>query len=85
MSLPYEQLDQAEFAVLGSAIVAGYGVGLFTDMAAVAAKAARPLRTFSPDKAAHPAYRGYASEYRRLFAELGGVWHGLAGLRAGVR
>lgn len=66
LNVPYVTLNRQEFAVLGSAILAGYAVGVFTDMAATAQHFVQPVDRVAPDGQSHARYRPYVAEYIRL-------------------
>jgi xylulokinase len=59
-----EVLDAAP---LGSAIIAGVGVGVFESFAAGANKMVRPHRTFEPDAERHSVYDAVYKRYRALY------------------
>jgi xylulokinase len=42
LGVPYQRLKRSEFATWGSALIAGYAVGLFTDIAEAAATTTEP-------------------------------------------
>jgi len=67
LGVPYVNLSREEFSVLGSAILAGYSVGVFTDLAATAKSFVAATARVEPDPARHAAYGPLAEEYVRLF------------------
>lgn len=71
LGISYVRLDQKECAVLGSAIVAGYAVGVFEDLTRVASRFARPIERFEPEsEEVHNHYRQLVALYRSLFDTL---------------
>ena len=71
LGVPYRPLARADLATWGSAIVAGYGVGLIPDMVEAAARSSEPDGApVMPDPATHVTYgpivRTYIDWQRRL-------------------
>jgi xylulokinase len=66
LGVPYVTLNREEFAVLGSAILAGYAVGLFDDLAKTAQKFIKTSDRIKPDRKAHELYRPLVEEYITL-------------------
>lgn len=56
----------SEAAALGAAIVAGIGIGLFTDAADAVTRAVRPGATYLPDPARHADYATLRDSYERI-------------------
>jgi xylulokinase len=67
LGMPYVTLNREEFAVLGSAILAGYAVGVFNDLAATAQRFTQPTGRVEPDMGNHAYYQQFVKEYIRLF------------------
>jgi len=67
-------------APLGDALLAGAGVGLVDDVAAVATRSARITRTFVPQPELRGRYDGLFSIYRSLYPNLKGAFASLAAL-----
>jgi xylulokinase len=67
LGVPYVNLSREEFAVLGSAILAGYSAGVFTDLAATAKSFVATTARVEPAPTRHSAYRPLVEEYIRLF------------------
>jgi xylulokinase len=63
-------INRQDFAPLGSAIIAGYAVGLFNDIADTARGIASTSRDVYPDETNRGMYSGYAKFYDQVFAEL---------------
>ena len=82
LGLRYHVLANADRATLGSAIMAGHGVGIFPDMAATAQAMRHVTRTTVPDPARHRRYQPMAAAYRDAYGDLDGIFRRLAGLRA---
>jgi xylulokinase len=66
LGVPYQRLQRAEFATWGCALIAGYAVGLYSDLAQAAEVAATPYGDpFHPDATAHAAYVPLVEQYIR--------------------
>jgi xylulokinase len=63
LGIPYVLLDRTEVGTLGSAILGGYAVGVFDDMAKAASQATHRAGTVEPDLANHKIYAEYAEVY----------------------
>ena len=82
LGLDYRCLDRDEFGTLGSAIVAGHAVGLFSDMAATASSWSSPREgRIVPHGASRDAYAPYVALYGRLLEETEAVFTGLGAVR----
>lgn len=79
LAIRYVQLNLTEAAALGSAILAGYGAGVFSDFASAAALFTRPVRTFEPDAERSRRYATARQAYRRI-VEDAAVWRQVAAL-----
>jgi xylulokinase len=66
LGIPYVQLSRAEFAVLGAAIVAGYAVGVFSDLKETAGRFVHPTARVEPRPEYHEFYRPLAEAYAAL-------------------
>ena len=75
---PLLALSVSEAACLGAAMLAGYGVGAYHDLAAVADRFARPAAQFDPVPDRHRRHADRISLYRRLYPALRDVLHELA-------
>ncbi len=80
LELPFVRLNLTEAAALGSAILAGYGVGIFTDWEEVASRFVRVDRRFLPEPERARHYRPLARAYRAA-VEARGLWEELAQAR----
>ncbi|MGB9858648.1 MAG: FGGY-family carbohydrate kinase [Moorellaceae bacterium] len=80
LGVPYVSLETEEVAILGSALVAGYAVGLFKDLAGAAKQFARPARRFEVDEKAYVHYRPYRALYTKLYSALKDIYDGIAEL-----
>ena len=70
LGIPYVQLSREEFAVLGSAIVAGYAVGVFTDLKATARQFVHPTSRVEPRTEYHEYYKPLADLYAALLTDM---------------
>jgi xylulokinase len=66
LGIPYVQLSRSEFAVLGSAILAGYAAGVFSDLKATARQFVHPTARVEPRPEYHEFYRPLAEAYAAL-------------------
>jgi xylulokinase len=80
MGMPYVRLDRDDLAALGTAILAGYAVGIYDDMAAVAERFAGAREHFEPRPAVHAFYRQYAEFYGRLLTQAEPAYAAMADL-----
>lgn len=78
LGVPYVNLNREEFPVLGSAILAGYGVGIFDDLAATAERFTRPTDRLEPNMASHAFYQPLVEQYIGLFKLTKPVFDALA-------
>ncbi|MCS6828216.1 MAG: FGGY family carbohydrate kinase [Caldilinea sp.] len=69
LNTPYVTLNRQEFSVLGSAILAGYAVGVFKDMATVAESLVSPTNRIEPRTEIHQAYQPFVEQYIRLLEQ----------------
>ncbi|MFH0963061.1 MAG: FGGY family carbohydrate kinase [Planctomycetota bacterium] len=70
LGLPVQTLAFPEAALLGAAMLAFTGVGLFDDLPSAARAMVRPARLFEPDPANRGLYEETYSRYRSLFTRL---------------
>ncbi len=70
LGLEYVTLNIADTAPLGSAIVAGYGAGVFTDLKKTADSFIEIEHRIASDVSAHNAYKKYSSAYEKVFKAL---------------
>jgi xylulokinase len=80
LGLPYVQLNREEFAVLGSAIVAGYAVGVFDDLKATARRFVETTDRIEPRPEHHRFYQAYVEQYITLLSETAPFYQRLAAL-----
>jgi xylulokinase len=64
LGVPFQRLQRAEFATWGSALIAGYAVGLYKDLAEAAEASVAPSGApFCPDTAMHAVYTQLVDKY----------------------
>lgn len=80
LNLPYVLLNRQEHAVLGSAIIAGYAVGLFDDLIDTAKRFVQPVSRVEPRVEYHLYYQPLVKQYLELFDQLRDSYKNLAGL-----
>jgi xylulokinase len=66
LGVPYVTLNREEFSVLGSAILAGYAVGVFDDLAATAQRFVEVSERIEPNLERHTIYQPLVKEYVHL-------------------
>jgi len=72
LNLPYVQVNQEETALLGSAIIGGYGVGIFNDISKTVRRLTKPVARIIPRLDYHEYYKNYAEFYKNLLETLEG-------------
>lgn len=78
LGIPYRTLVKGETATLGSAVTAGFGAGVFDDLAgAVGGIVKMKDEVYFPEAQASAVYEKYASAYAGLFDWLKGPFKGL--------
>jgi len=80
LGVPYVNLSREEFGVLGSAILAGYAVGVFDDLAATAGRFTQTTDRTEPNMDNHTLYQPLVEQYVRLFELTRPVFDALAEL-----
>ena len=80
LNLPYVLLNCQEYAVLGSAIIAGYAVGLFDNLAKTARSLVQPTSRIEPRKEYYLYYQSLVQQYKNLFDRVRESYEGLANL-----
>lgn len=80
LQLSYVRLNRTEAAALGSAILAGYGAGVFSDFAAAVGRFTTPEQRFEPVPERAASYGPAAAFYRDLVGQDASLWHRLARL-----
>ncbi len=78
LSVPYVILNREEFGVLGSAILAGYAVGVFDDLAKTAKSFIEETDRVEPNKENHVLYQPLVEEYIKLLNVTKPVFDALA-------
>ena len=77
LGLPYVRLNRQEFGVLGSAIVAGYAVGVFDDLKTTPQRFVSTQDRIEPRPEYHEFYKGLVDVYCSLFGTLRETYRGL--------
>jgi len=80
LGVPYVRLQREDIATLGCAIMGGYAVGVYDDMAATAAQLVRTTSRTEPRLAHHRHYQDYIAAYRQAFDNLAGLYRVLTPL-----
>lgn len=70
LNLTYRQLKNNECALLGAAMVAGHGAGVYKDLREAIDQVVTPVGAINPDPARHEQYRPHSAKYRKLLEEL---------------
>lgn len=71
LGIHYAVTSRCDTAPFGAALVAGYGVGIFSDLAEVAHSFSTVTDTYSPDTERHKQYKPYAAQYAELLSLCG--------------
>ncbi len=74
LGLKLSTLGTGETALMGSAVIAGVGVGLLEDYAAPILRAVRPGETFLPDNQRHQGYQPRAGAYLKALETVSGLY-----------
>ena len=80
LNLPYVSLNRQEYAVLGSAIIAGYAVGVFDNLVETAKSFVQPTSRIEPRNEYHLYYQRLVQQYKDLFDRVRESYEGLANL-----
>ncbi|MDR7439843.1 MAG: FGGY family carbohydrate kinase [Armatimonadota bacterium] len=78
LGVPYARLNRTEAAALGSAILAGYAVGVFRDWQEAVGLFTWPVRRYTPHPEHHVRYRAAAAAYRAVVEDRA-FWQRVAG------
>ena len=77
---PVVSMVETQTEVLGAALLAGVGLGVYADFDEAVAAHVRPARTFKPDDRAHAAYDQLFPVYRDLYEDIEPYFTRLAGI-----
>ena len=66
--------SMGDTALVGSAVIAGVGAGVFTDYREPIRKIMHPVKSIHPNAANHEAYGAYAETYLQTIDALTGVY-----------
>ncbi len=78
LGIPYVTMKRNDTATFGSAVVAGYGAGIYTDMVSVIEKVNEKTGTVMPNEANAAVYGRLADAYEGVFQALGPTFRRLA-------
>lgn len=81
MGLRYARLNREDLALLGDAVIAGRGVGIYDDLKA-ARRFVQTTDVFQPDPETHRRYQPYVEYYTGVFDKVRGIFQDLQGLQA---
>lgn len=82
LGVPYCKLPTAEYGVLGAAMLAGQGAGVFADLQQTAIDWQKPIEAVTlPDASKHPFYTGMRKAYEQMLKSLKPVFDELQSLR----
>ena len=73
LGVPYVTLSREEFAIWGSAMVAGHAVGAFPDLAAKAFNSVEKMTVFEPDEELHRKYQEFLPWYLETMERMNDV------------
>lgn len=74
LGIPYVTLNRQDGATLGSAVVAGLGIGLYKDIVSTTQMWIKEDRRFEPDQERSREYQQYCSLYHRYLDELNDLY-----------
>jgi FGGY-family pentulose kinase len=80
IGLPIRTTETTEASLLGSAIAAATGAGLYPSFAAASAGMVRTAETFAPDPVTHQRYTFWVDKYARTYAQLRPLMQEIAAL-----
>jgi xylulokinase len=80
MGVPYVCLAREDLAAVGNAILAGYALGIYADMAQMSERFVKRTTRYEPRPEAHQFYRQYADFYGRLLSQIEPAYANLAHL-----
>jgi xylulokinase len=80
MGLRYARLNRDDLALLGDAVIAGRGVGVYDDLKA-AGSFVQTTDVFDPDPETHRRYRPYVEYYTGVFDKVRGLFQNLQALQ----
>lgn len=78
LGVNYTVLDTSDTATLGSAIVAGYAVGLYTDLASTASNMVNKIMLINSNKHNNKLYKKYADVYPKIIDSLENIYKALS-------
>ncbi len=79
LGIPYIPLNRENTATLGSAVVAGYGIGVYENMESIIDRIVKPQDVIKPNLDNHSKYGRYAQIYLEILATLGSTFEQLQG------
>lgn len=79
LGIPYRTLRNQETALSANALIAGYGIGLVSDLGKAAARQSEGLADYEPDPAATASYKGHAARYRKVLKNMSSLYEQLKG------
>ena len=80
MGLKYSRLNRDDLALLGDAVIAGRGVGIYEDLSA-AGRFVETTDVFAPNPETHRRYRPYVDYYTGVFDKVRGIFQDLQALQ----
>lgn len=82
LGIPYVQITRDEVGELGSAIIAGYAIGIFKDIAETAHSFITTKSRIEPDMKIHERYSEFAQLYAELTERVAPMYEKMAHIRA---
>ena len=76
--LPITLTEVSEASLLGGAVIAAAGLGLYPDIPSASRGMVREARTFQPNQELRAVYQPYYELYRETYPRLRGLMHGMA-------
>jgi len=78
LNIPYVRLERDGFAILGSSLIAGYGVGVFQDLKKTAQAIVQEAGMIYPDNKKHVQYQRFVNDYETAITQLKPVFCSLS-------
>ena len=74
LQIPYQNLFRSDLSTLGSAIIAGYSIGLFNNLEDILKRFVKSNIKITPIPRGNKKYIKYIEIYRELFDSLKGIY-----------
>jgi len=75
LNIPYQTLHESNSALVANAVIAGYGVGLFNDLASTASRFVSVKENYAPDAQRHQIYKKFADRYPVMLEQMSSLYN----------